>query len=223
MNLRNILMINKKISEMEALRKDIIALMPKNPLAKATFNMKDKKRVEIIHYFDKALAMSNIDDIYMPDNNYMLLLEAIRILERGIYKQREILSLCIHVNQLELSERAQAEFDEAAFDNDKDKCLIIIAEEQRRKAESERVARNLKIRTEKRNKEVAEIEQLMSQWLDEDGCPRFKSVNVGNMNTYLLKLYPRDSIIEAYKQFLDTEPFNALMRQIERDLERRGL
>lgn len=223
MNLRNILMINKKISEMEALRKEIIALMPKNPLAKATFNMKDKKRVEIIRYFDKALAMSNVDDIYMPDNNYMLLLEAIRILERGIYKQREILSLCIHVNQLELSERAQTEFDEAAFDNNKDKCLIIIAEEQRRKAEADRVARNLKVRTEKRNKEVAEIEQLMSQWLDEDGCPRFKSVNVGNMNTYLLKLYPRDSIIEAYKQFLDTEPFNALMRQIERDLERRGL
>lgn len=222
MSLRNILMIKQKIEEMEALRKEIISVMPKNLFTRTAFNMKDKKRVDSIKYFDRALALANESDIYMPEDNYMLLLESVRIIERGIAKQREILSLCNYVNCLGLCDRAQLEFDEAAYSNDKDKCLIIISEEKRRQAEAERIERNLKVRIAKRNKEVAEIEQLMSQWLDEDGCPRFKSVNVGNMNTYLLKLYPRDSIIEAYKQFLDTEPFNALMRVIERDLDKRG-
>lgn len=221
MKLRNILMINQKIEEMEALKKEIVNAVPKSAFGKFSFNMKDKNRVDTIHYFDKALALANESDIYMPEDTYMLLLESIRILERGIVKQREILALCQHINLLGLCDRAQVEFDEAAYDNDKDKCLIIIANEQRRQAEAERITRNLKIRVDKRNQEVAAIEQLMSQWLDEDGCPRFKFVNVGNMNEYLLKLYPRDSIIEAYKQFLDTEPFHALMRMIEKDLDKR--
>ena len=222
MTIKNVLMINEKIKEMQTLKQEIIDQMPKNIVSKAAFNMQDKKRIESIKYFDKALAITNTEDTYMPEDNYMLLIECIRILERGIAKQREILALCSYVNYLGLCNRAQIEFDEAAYNNDKDRCLIIISEEKRRQAEAERVARNLKIRVEKRNQEVAEIEQLMSQWMDEDGCPRFKNVNVGNMNTYLVKLYPRDSIIEAYKQFLDTAPFNALMRVIEKDLEKRG-
>lgn len=220
MKARNILKVNEKIKGMEVLKEEVIEMLPKTSLSKTSFNRKQKRK-EVMHYFDMALALANESDIFVPDDNYMILMESVRILERGIVKQREILKLCYFANAFGLCERAQLEFDEAAYDNDKDRCLILIADEKRRQAEVERVTRSLEIRIQKRNKEVYEIEQLLSQWLDEDGCPRFKSVNVGNMNTYLMKLYPKDSIIEAYKQFLDTEPFNALMRAIERDLDKR--
>ena len=116
----------------------------------------------------------------------------------------------------------QDEFDNAIRKNNRDKCLLIISDERRKAEEIEKVRKELKERVEhdRFRKHVLEVQHILSRYMDEDGRPKQKKVNVGLMNGHLKVLYSEQEILEGYREFLDTEPFCLLLQMIERNLRK---
>lgn len=217
----NMVYLNTKLEAIEESMATIESIIPATKGKKLKLNAFDKHREYCLKLFKISCELTNVRRV-APVENYDILFEAVKILEKGRIEILNLKTLCIYADTIEFNTRVQEEFAEAVRASNRDKCLLIIGEERRRSAAAEETKRFLELKVEKAefNKNVTKIVNIISTYLDEDGRPVNKKINLGLMNSYLRKIYEKDEILEAYKQYLDTEPYNLLMKMINRDLDK---
>lgn len=222
MRYENVEYLIKKIEAMQEAKEHIKAVMPTTKIGKIKFNLTESKYEPAMKMYKLALSLTGKETDYTPVDNYEILVESIKVLEAGIMEQASLKRLCVYANALKFNDRVQSDFDTAVRKNNKDRCILIISDERRKAEDAERVRKELQAQAEhdKFRKHVLEVQHALSRYMDEDGRPKFKTVNIGMMNNALKTLYTEEEIIEGYKEFLDTNSFSLLIQMIAKKLRK---